>query len=64
MERHLSMLWQQVISTKLSRVLVSWQLKLKRKPHKYSSVDGSTYIFQPHAIETLGAFGGSVILSI
>jgi len=32
-----------------------------RKWQKYSSVDDSTYIFQPIAIETLRAFGGSAI---
>ena len=32
-----------------------------RKRHKYSTVDDSTYIFQPIAIETLGAFGSSAI---
>lgn len=32
-----------------------------RKRHKYSTVDDSMYIFQPIAIETLGAFGSSAI---
>jgi hypothetical protein len=32
-----------------------------RKRHKYSTVDDSTYIFQPIAIETLGAFGNSAM---
>ena len=32
-----------------------------RKIHKYSTVDDSMYIFQPIAIETLGAFGRSAI---
>ena len=31
----------------------------KRKKHKYSTVDDPMYFFQPAAIETLGAFGGS-----
>ena len=32
-----------------------------RKRHRYSTVDDSMYIFQPIAIETLGAFGSSAI---
>ena len=32
-----------------------------RKRHTYSTVDNSMYIFQPIAIETLGAFGMSAI---
>jgi len=32
-----------------------------RERQKYSSVDDSMYIFQPIAIETLGAFGISAI---
>jgi len=32
-----------------------------KKRQKYSSVDDSVYIFQPIAIETLGAFGISAI---
>jgi len=32
-----------------------------KKGQKYLSVDDSTYIFQPIAIETIGAFGSSAI---
>jgi len=32
-----------------------------RKRQKYSSIDDSLFIFQPIAIETLGAFGSSAI---
>jgi len=31
-----------------------------RKRQKYSFVDDSTYIFQPIAIKTLGAFGSAI----